>query len=71
MSGDELTYHIAFAAIRGMGFDLAHKILDVIPSEKEFFEMPEQELKAITGGVAAKCMNAVTGKSSWKKQHAK
>lgn len=50
MSGDELTYQIAFAAIRGMGFDLAHKILDVIPSEKEFFEMPEQELKAITGG---------------------
>lgn len=42
-------YRIAFAAIRSMGIELAQRILDVIPSEKEFFAMSERELKTITG----------------------
>ncbi len=48
MTRDELTYRIAFACIRGMGVDLAQKILDVIPDEKEFFTISEKELKLIT-----------------------
>lgn len=50
MNCDELTYRIAFASIRGMGIDLAGKILDVIPSERDFFMMSEEELRAVTGG---------------------
>lgn len=42
---DTLSYKIAFASLRGMGYDLAQKILDVIPSEKEFFEINEKELQ--------------------------
>jgi ribosomal protein S13 len=45
---DELKYRIAFASIRGMGMDLARKILEVIPSEKEFFMLSERELKSVT-----------------------
>ena len=45
---DELKYRIAFASIRGMGVDLARKILEVIPSEKEFFMLSERELKSVT-----------------------
>lgn len=40
-----LTYRIAFAALRGMGYDLAQKILEIIPSEREFFCMAEKELQ--------------------------
>lgn len=50
MNCDELTYRIAFASISGMGIDLAGKILDVIPSERDFFLMSENELRAVTGG---------------------
>lgn len=42
---DTLTYRIAFASIRGMGYDLAQKILSVIPSEKDFFNISEKELQ--------------------------
>ena len=31
-----LSYRIAFASIRSMGYDLAQKILDIIPSEQDF-----------------------------------
>lgn len=41
---------MAFASIRGMGYELAQRILDVIPTEQEFFAMPERELKAMLGG---------------------
>ena len=44
----ELLYRIAFASVRGMGIDLARKFLDVINHEKNFFEMSETELRAIT-----------------------
>jgi len=45
----DMLYRMAFAAIRGMGYELAQRILDVIPSEKEFFSISERELKSITG----------------------
>ncbi len=47
MSGD-LLYKMAFASVRGMGVDLAQKILDVLGNEKEFFTISEKELRAIT-----------------------
>lgn len=40
-----LQYRIAFASLRGMGYDLAQKILSVIPTEKDFFDIPEKELQ--------------------------
>ena len=49
MNNDELKYRLAFASIRGMGIDLAQKILDVIPSEKEFFSLSDKDMKEITG----------------------
>ncbi len=49
MSQDLLTYRIAFASIRGMGYDLATKLLDVVGSEQNFFELSEQKLRTITG----------------------
>lgn len=42
---DNLIYRIAFASLRGMGYDLAQKILGVIPSEKDYFEISEKELQ--------------------------
>lgn len=42
-----LLYRIAFASIRSMGYDLAQKILAIIPSEKDFFEIPEKELQSL------------------------
>ena len=52
---DTLLYRIAFASIRGMGIDLARKILEVIPDERTFFNMPEAELRSITGSKARMC----------------
>ena len=49
MNHDELTYRIAFASIRGMGYDLGRKLLEVIPCERDFFEMTEGQLKRLTG----------------------
>ena len=40
-----LIYRIAFASVRSMGYDLAQKILDVIPSEKDFFSISEKEMQ--------------------------
>lgn len=48
-SGSELLYRMAFASIRGMGYELAQRILDVIPTEMEFFSMGEGDLRSITG----------------------
>ena len=45
----DILYRMAFAGIRGMGIELAQRLLDVIPSEKEFFALTDRELKAITG----------------------
>ncbi len=47
MNRDVLTYRMAFAAVRGMGVDLANKLLEVIPSEKDFFCADRKELEAI------------------------
>lgn len=46
MDTNELTYRIAFASIRGMGYDLAKKILDIIPSERDFFTLSQRELQS-------------------------
>lgn len=45
----DILYRMAFAGIRGMGVELAQRLLDVIPSEKEFFALSDRELKGITG----------------------
>ena len=45
-----LTYRIAFAAMQGMGVDLARKLLDVVGSEEQFFAMSEKELRQLTRG---------------------
>lgn len=47
---DDIIYKIAFSSIRGMGIELAQRMLDIIPDEKSFFSMPEQQLKNIIGG---------------------
>lgn len=44
----DLFYKMAFASVRGMGVDLAQKLLDVLGSEKEFFAISERELQHIT-----------------------
>lgn len=49
VSGSDILYRMAFAGIRGMGVELAQRLLDIIPSEKDFFAISEQELKSITG----------------------
>ena len=46
----ELTYHIAFADLQGMGVDLARKLLDIVGSEERFFTMSERELRDLTRG---------------------
>lgn len=48
MNREELIYRIAFASVRGMGVDLAQKILAIMGKEKEFFDMSEKTLKEIT-----------------------
>lgn len=45
----QLIYRIAFALLRGMGVELAGKILDVLPDEKTFFDLSERELSEIAG----------------------
>ena len=45
----DILYRMAFAGIRGMGVELAQRLLDIIPSEKEFFSLSDRELKSITG----------------------
>ena len=40
----QLAYRIAFAAIRGMGIELAGKLLDVLPDEAAFFAADSREL---------------------------
>ncbi len=39
-----MEYRIAFGKIKGMNSDLAQKILDIIPSEKDFFLLSEKDL---------------------------
>ncbi len=45
-----ITYQMAFSNLQGMSVDLARKLLDVVGSEKQFFEMSERELRALTRG---------------------
>lgn len=49
MENDEMTYRIALSNIRGMGVDLARKLLDVTGDERTFFDMDERRLRSITG----------------------
>ncbi len=44
----DILYRMAFAGIRGMGVELAQRLLDVVGSEKEFFAMSDSDLKSIT-----------------------
>ena len=44
----DILYRMAFAGIRGMGVELAQRLLDVVDSEKEFFAMSDNDLKSIT-----------------------
>ena len=46
----QLTYRIAFASLQGMGVDLARKLLDVVGSERQFFDMSEKALRELTRG---------------------
>ena len=55
MNDDTLLYRIAFASIRGMGVDLATKLLDVVGSERDFFAAPEHELQSLTGSRHKMC----------------
>lgn len=53
MSKDRYTpmvYRIAFASLQGMGVDLARKLLDVVGSEQQFFDMSEKALRELTRG---------------------
>ncbi len=43
-------YRIAFASLQGMGVDLARKLLDVVGSERQFFDMSEKALRELTRG---------------------
>ncbi|MEF9924182.1 MAG: DNA-processing protein DprA [Muribaculaceae bacterium] len=52
-----LPYKIAFASLKGMCSELAQRILDIIPSEKEFFDLSEKELEN-TLGTKSKIMNS-------------
>ena len=45
-----LAYRIAFASLQGIGVDLARKLIDVVGSEQRFFDMKENELRALTHG---------------------
>lgn len=44
----DILYRMAFAGIRGMGVELAQRLLDVVGSETEFFAMSDSDLKSIT-----------------------
>lgn len=44
MTGDDTKYKIAFASVRGMGRELAEKILDILPSEADFMTMTGRKL---------------------------
>ena len=44
----DILYRMAFAGIRGMGVELAQRLLDIIPNEKDFFAISDRELKSIT-----------------------
>jgi len=50
MSRTPKTYQIAFAAIRGIDIETAQNIISALGGEKNFFEMPEKELRSLTGG---------------------
>lgn len=58
MNENTLIYRMAFASVRGMGVDLAGKLLDVVGSEEAFFAMSERELQALTGGHNKLCQRA-------------
>lgn len=49
MDIEQLTYRLAFASISNMNIDLAKKFLDVIPSEKDFFDLSTNDLQRIAG----------------------
>ena len=55
MNEETLLYRMAFASVRGMGVDLASKLLDVVGSERDYFNATERELQDLTGGHHKMC----------------
>lgn len=49
MTDTELTYHIAFASLRGINRHMATELLNRIGSERLFFETSQKQLSAIMG----------------------
>lgn len=45
---ENMVYRMAFASLRGMGIELAERILEVLPDEKTFFDMRERDLQQLT-----------------------
>jgi len=50
MTPSPLAYRIAFASLAHVTTDLARKLLDVVGTEQQFFELSGTELRRITGG---------------------
>lgn len=44
MDAEQLKYRIAFAAIRGMGIELAQRMLEILPNEETFFTAETAQL---------------------------
>lgn len=45
---ENMVYRMAFASLRGMGIELAERLLEVLPDEKTFFDMSERDLQQLT-----------------------
>jgi len=80
MSEDRYTpmvYRIAFASLQGMGVDLARKLLDVVGSERQFFDMSEKALRELTRGRSkiyrddyrAGCLERAVREESFVREH--
>lgn len=49
VSDDKLLYRLAFSSVRGMNVTLGRELIRLCGSEKAFFEMPETQLRYLTG----------------------
>ncbi len=72
-----MVYRIAFASLQGMGVDLARKLLDVVGSERQFFDMSEKALRELTRGRSkiyrddyrAGCLERAVREESFVREH--
>lgn len=58
----EMLYQMAFAAMPGMGVDIAKQLLDIIGDEKQFFLMKEGELAQLLGPTNRWCSKTTRDK---------